>query len=112
MSRKTITSFEVEYVLPFTDKEIEERKKVIYIFLSYMGLDLKPESINLKMVYATRFIPVRLLMSSFIVSKLMDGWSLPQLTRKYPVTARNVRTLRELVKNTRKRVLNKHKMTS
>lgn len=113
MSNQTplITTFETEYVLPFTEREVNVRKKVVYTMLNYMGIELKPEDINLRMVYATRFIPVRLLMSAFVVAKLMDGWTTPQIIRKYPVTDRNVRTIKELLKAQRKRVVEYHKTT-
>lgn len=91
-----------------SQEEVELRKKVIYTFLKDMGINLQSsEHTTMQMIYSTRLIPVHLLMSGFVTRKIADGYSHRQITDRYPVTIRHIRTINEKLRWWKKNILDK-----
>jgi hypothetical protein len=77
----------------YVDKDSHRRRKAIFLLLKELGIMLeKEEDVPDRAVFMLRFVPIGMLMSHLICSKVSEGFSYNQITKKYPVTIREVRT--------------------
>lgn len=89
-------------IIPSYDTE-SKRKRVVYEFLKYIGVNLKSEDdVPNKALFACRMIPTSYLLSALIVAKLADGYSYKQVSLKLPVSIREVRTTVKRYRNSYK----------
>jgi hypothetical protein len=81
-------------IVPDYTKVDPRRRKALFHLMKYMGYKLETDQdIPDRAVFAVRLIPISYLLSALVIAKIADGYSYRQITKKYPVTMKEVRTI-------------------
>jgi hypothetical protein len=81
-------------IVPDYSKIDPRKRKAVFHLLKYMGYKVeKEEDIPDRAVFAVRLIPISHLLSALVVAKFADGYSYRQITRRFSVTFKEVRTI-------------------
>jgi len=81
--------------IPKYSNDDDRRRNAVYLFMKFIGVNIgdSPKDVSDQVLFAFRYFPVSYLLSAIVIGKLADGFSYRQLTRKFPITLREVRTV-------------------
>ncbi len=81
-------------IVPDYSKADPRRRRALFHLMKYQGYKVENETdIPDRAVFAVRLIPISYLLSGLVIAKIADGYSYRQITKKFPVTMKEVRTI-------------------
>ncbi len=90
-------------IIPNYSQVDPKRKKVVFALLKYMGYKIANENeITDRAVFAVRMISTSNLLSAVVMQKISDGYTYRQVTKRLPVTLKEVRTIVKRHRNSQK----------